>query len=69
MDSDHPLRKWRRKTGLGQIEVGKLVGVSASQISQIENGLKGCSLEVAVKLSRLASIPVESFLRQQEDAA
>jgi DNA-binding XRE family transcriptional regulator len=64
MDNEHPLRKWRRTNGIGQVEVGKLVGVSASQISQIESGAKGCSLEVAVKLSRLASIPVDSFIRQ-----
>lgn len=63
---DHPLRTWRtnREKPLSQAALGELIGIGASQVSQIENGLKGCSLETALKLRELAgdAVPLESLL-------
>lgn len=64
--NDHPLRTWRktREKPLTQGELGELLGIGASQVSQIESGIKGCSLEIAVKIQKLAgdAVPLESLL-------
>jgi len=73
MEATHPLTTWRRAQDkpLTQGDLGRLLGVGASQISQIENGLKGCSLETAIKIRDLAgdAVPLESLLPQQTEAA
>lgn len=68
MDNVHPLRAWRLKKGWQQAVLGERVGVGASQISQIENGVKGCSLDVALKIKTLTGIPIESLTRSREAA-
>lgn len=69
---DHPLRAWRKslKKPLTQGELAERLGVGASQISQIESGTKGCSLDVAIKIRNLAgdAVPLESLLPAQEAA-
>jgi len=64
MHVEHPLRAWRKSKPLSQAELAEQVGVGPSQISQIENGQRGCSLEVALRLKRLAgdAVPLESLL-------
>lgn len=68
----HPLRKWRKglEKPLTQGELAEKIGVVPSQVSQIESGLKGCSLEVALKIQKLAgdAVPLESLLPAQEVA-
>lgn len=68
----HPLRVWRtsREKPLSQAALGELLGIGASQVSQIENGLKGCSLETALKVRELAgdAVPLESLLPVGEAA-
>lgn len=68
----HPLRAWRKglEKPLTQGELAERIGVVPSQISQIESGLKGCSLEVALKIRNLAgdAVPLESLLPAQEAA-
>jgi len=78
MQAEHPLRAWRKsykvpgteRVGLSQAELGAEIGVVPSQISQIESGLKGCSLETAIKIRRLAgdAVPLESLSMSQEAA-
>ena len=67
---DHPLRVWRKslKKPLTQGELADLLGVGASQVSQIESGIKGCSLDVAIKIRDLAgdAVPLESLRAPQE---
>jgi transcriptional regulator with XRE-family HTH domain len=61
---DHPLRTWRKSQPLTQGQLAGLIGVVPSQVSQIENRLKGCSLDVALKIRDLAgdAVPLESLL-------
>ena len=59
----HPLRDWRegqnpRKTLAALAEA---VRVSASHLSEIENGKNEPSLDLAVRLSRETGIAVEKF--------
>jgi len=67
----HPLKAWRknREKPLTQRELGELVGIVPSQVSQIEAGLKGCSLEVALRIRELAgdAVPLESLASQQAE--
>jgi plasmid maintenance system antidote protein VapI len=66
MEQPHPLRTWRksRPKPLTQGQLAGLIGVVPSQVSQIENRLKGCSLDVALKIRDLAgdAVPLESLL-------
>lgn len=70
MNADHPLRIWRKNLQLSQTELGEKLGIVASQVSQIESGLKGCSLETALKIRDIAgdAVPLESLLPRQEAA-
>ncbi len=69
---DHPLAIWRKslKKPLSQTELGKKLGIGASQVSQIESGKRGCSVDVAIKIIDLAgdAVPLES-LRASSEAA
>lgn len=66
MEQPHPLRTWRKNQPkpLTQGQLAGLIGVVPSQVSQIENRLKGCSLDVALKIRDLAgdAVPLESLL-------
>lgn len=64
-ETNHPLRVWRTTEGLSQQALGKAIGVGASQISMVENGVRGLSLEAAVKLHRLAdgAVPLDRLYR------
>ena len=69
MEKPHPLRVWREnvKPKLSQAELGELLGVGASQISQIESRARGCSLDVAIKIKALAgdAVPLESLVAKE----
>jgi transcriptional regulator with XRE-family HTH domain len=59
----HPLRDWR-ETQVPKKTLAALAGevsVSASHLSEIENGKNDPSLELAVRLSRVTGIDVEKF--------
>lgn len=64
MSNLHPLRAWRKSLPLTQGELAERLGVGSSQISQIEKGRKGCSLETAIKIHELAgdAVPLRSLL-------
>ncbi len=68
MNKAHPLRVWRENAKpkpLSQAELGELLGVGASQISQIESRLRGSSLDVALKIQKLAgdAVPLDCLLK------
>ena len=50
------LRIARLTKNLTQSEVGKYIGVSGSEFSKIENGLRNCKLEQAKLLIKLLNI-------------
>lgn len=66
--SEHPLRTWRksRKIPMTQGAVGEKLGIGASQVSQIENWSKGCSLDMALKIHEMTGgfVPLKSLRGQ-----
>ena len=46
-----------------QEQFGKLVGVPASVISDIERGIRTPSKQVAIELAKLTGMPLEVFIR------
>lgn len=65
--SVHPLRAWRVQRRLTQSKLGELVGLAASQISMIESGQRGTSVEVAAKIAEIAGddVPISSLTRRE----
>jgi transcriptional regulator with XRE-family HTH domain len=65
MEPTHPLRDWRKAKQLTQTQVGEKVGITASQISQIETRRRGASLDVAARIERLTegAVTVQSFVK------
>lgn len=61
----HPLRVWREKRKMAQVDLAHSLGVTPSHISQIESGQKGCSLDMAVKIADLTAgaVPLRSLMR------
>lgn len=53
--SEHPLRLWRKDHSVTQEAVAAAVGLHASHISQLENGLKSVSLEKATLIERFTN--------------
>lgn len=65
----HPLRRWRTDIAkLTQGQLGEKLGISAAQVSLIEQGQRGASIEVAAKLFELAGgeVPLSSLVRPTE---
>lgn len=56
--SDHPLRLWRVANGLKLADLTAKVGVSASHLSEIENGNNTPSLDLAARLSKATGYEV-----------
>ena len=62
------LRKLRKAKGLTQKQLGDLVGVSESFISQMESEKKLPSLEVALKLGEVLECESTDFFSQKENS-
>jgi transcriptional regulator with XRE-family HTH domain/KaiC/GvpD/RAD55 family RecA-like ATPase len=60
------LKELRKKRGISQTELAKLVGVTPSTISQVESNLIYPSLPALVKMAEVLSVGVSSFF---QDAA
>lgn len=61
------LKEFRRKRGLSQAELAKLVGVTASTISQIESNLIYPSLPALLKIAEVLSVDVASFFQDRQE--
>jgi transcriptional regulator with XRE-family HTH domain len=63
----HPLRLWRKKQGLTQTELAAELKqqtgrrIRPSHVSQIEQGVRKPSLQLAGDLSKITGIPMEKF--------
>ena len=62
---EHPLRIWRITNEMRLGDLARLVGVRASHLSMIEHGVRGASLDVALKLSDVTKgeVPVDAFVK------
>lgn len=63
------LKNIRGKCGLSQTELAKLVGVTPSNISQVESNLIYPSLPTLMKMAEILSTDITSFFQSAEDAA
>ncbi|MDI6854847.1 MAG: helix-turn-helix domain-containing protein [Deltaproteobacteria bacterium] len=61
------LKEFRTKQGLSQTELAKLVGVTASTISQVESNLIYPSLPALMKMAEVLSVDVTSFFQNPRD--
>ena len=55
------IRKLRLERGLGQRKLGKMAGISGTQVSRIETGRMGLRQEVGQNLARALRAPVFRF--------
>ena len=63
------LKTLRKKRGLSQTELAKLVGVTSSTISQVESNLIYPSLPALLKMAEVLSVEVSTFFQESEDSA
>ena len=67
------LRSWRLSEDLSQVEFGGVIGISAQNLSDIENGRKGVSIEKAYTIAEAIgyspAVLVKLVLQEQIDTA
>jgi transcriptional regulator with XRE-family HTH domain len=61
------LKEFRRKRGVSQAELARLVGVTASTISQIEGEIIYPSLQALFKIAEVLAVEVASFFEGAEE--
>lgn len=59
------IRKLRKEKGLTQKQLAKLVDVTESQISQIENGKRNPGFELLLKLGEVFDCDVDDIVRDK----
>ena len=63
------LKELRSRRGLSQTDLAKLVGVSPSNISQIESNLIYPSFPLLLRMAEILSIDITSFFQGSEDVS
>ncbi len=61
------LKEFRTKQGLSQTELSKLVGVTPSNISQVESNLIYPSLPALLKIAEVLAVDISSFFQESTD--
>lgn len=59
------IKKLRIQKGLSQIELARVIDISQTHMSNIENGNTGISLWTAVKISRVLECSIDSFADEE----
>ncbi len=59
------IKQERKENKITLKQLSKKSGVSKTHISDIENGYKGPSLEVMIKLSKALNVPIQSLYKVQ----
>ncbi|MFA5580528.1 MAG: helix-turn-helix transcriptional regulator [Paracoccaceae bacterium] len=65
----HPpnrIRELRRKAGLSQEELGEQVGLSAGQVSHLENGVRNLTVEWMRRLARPLGVTPQDLLVDED---
>jgi len=60
------LRKLREERGFAQDALGRRAGFSEKLVGQIERGVRGTTLRVAVKLARALGVPLDMLIGDDE---
>jgi transcriptional regulator with XRE-family HTH domain/KaiC/GvpD/RAD55 family RecA-like ATPase len=63
------LKEYRLRRGLSQTELAKLVGVTASTISQVESNLIYPSLPALMKMAEVLAVDLTSFFEERQEGA
>jgi transcriptional regulator with XRE-family HTH domain/KaiC/GvpD/RAD55 family RecA-like ATPase len=63
------LKEFRRRRGLSQTELARLVGVTASTISQVESNLIYPSLPALLKMAEVLAVDLTSFFEDRQESA
>jgi transcriptional regulator with XRE-family HTH domain/KaiC/GvpD/RAD55 family RecA-like ATPase len=61
------LKEFRLRRGLSQVELAKLVGVTASTISQVESNLIYPSLPALMKMAEALAVDLSSFFEDRQE--
>lgn len=69
METEHPLRIWRKSKGFDLAKFAGMVGVAPSHISQIETGVKKPSLALAARIEAATDSEVKAVRFVAEGAA
>lgn len=65
LERAHPLKLWREKMGLGQVQVAKMCEVSQSFISYIESGLRVPMDDALERIIEFTGLPADAFVRTE----
>lgn len=68
MEDIHPLRQWRKDSGLTQKVAAELLGLEEPTLCRYETGTRMPSLALAAKLSEKTGIPLDKFVKTAEAA-
>ena len=63
------LRAWMERTGTRQKDIARLLECSDAQVTKYLDGSDEMPLERCIKLSLLADVPVECFLKDRRPTA
>lgn len=63
------LRAWRDATGTKQEDLARMAGISQQHLANIELKTRSCSLEVAMRLSRITNVPIEAIASEAQLSA
>ena len=66
LDLGHRIKEMRTKRGLSQTELAKMIGVTPSTISQVENNLIYPSLPALLKVAEVLQVEPGSFFRETQ---
>jgi transcriptional regulator with XRE-family HTH domain len=61
------VQAWMTATGTNQRQLAKLADISEPHISNILSKSRRCSLAVALKLSKITNVPIESIVKWPEN--
>lgn len=56
------VQAWMEATGTNQAQLAKQLGISTPHLSNILSKSRRCSLYVALKISKLTNVPIESLV-------
>lgn len=57
------IEAWCAATGTSQGELAKLLNISQSHLCNVMRGNRKASLQLALKLSKLTNVPIETIAR------
>lgn len=61
------ITEYRKKAGLNQKELGKLLGVAQTTVSGWERGYREPDNESLIKLQKILNVPIEKFMNWEVD--